>query len=164
MIARPIAVLWLALLPAVPAAAGEVSLSYQAVMHVTASHAAPVLGDASHLVGTGEFRGLAIFPEREIARHRYQGWFDLTGGSGRYEGYALWRFDDGSEIRAAYYGTARSVAAADYEVQARIKDISGTGRFAGASGEGSFSGRRFDAIEDGGTTYLTGTLSLRLPD
>jgi len=141
-----------------------VSFSYKAVMHVTASHAAPVLGDVSHLIGTGEFHGLAIFPENSIALHRYQGWFDLANGSGRYEGYALWRFDDGSEIRAAYDGSVRSVAAADFEVQAWFHDVSGTGRFAGASGEGSFTGRRFEPIEAGGSTYLTGTLTLKLPD
>ena len=147
-----------------PAGAADLDLSYQAVMHIRASEAAPVLDNPDHLVGIGAFRGLAILADGEIVRHRYDGWFDLTQGSGKFHGYALWRFADGSELRAAYDGEARRSDKEAVEVAARFREFSGTGRFAGVSGEGGFAGRRYDPIDQGGATYLKGSLSLSLPD
>jgi hypothetical protein len=45
-----------------------------------------------------------------------------------------------------------------------LRDFEGTGRFAGVTGTGEFVGRRLDAIEKRGTTRVTGTLNLILPD
>ncbi|MEX3006894.1 hypothetical protein [Hoeflea sp. TYP-13] len=136
---------------------------YEAVMHVRSSQAMPILDDKSHIVGIAEFRGLAIFPEGEVAVHRYDGWFDLTNGTGTFHGYALWTFEDGSELRAPYSGTARSTGPDGIEVEARFEELTGTGRFEGATGSGGFSGRRLDAIDKGGSTYLKGKLSITLP-
>ena len=132
--------------------------------HVASSQAEPVLDDQAHLVGVAAFRGLAIFPDAVVAVHRYDGWFDLDGGSGDYRGYALWRFDDGSEIRAEYGGTVKELAGSDFEIEATIQVTSGTGRFAGATGKGTFTGPRIEPIEVGGSTYLKGTLTLLLPE
>ena len=111
----------------------------------------------------GAFKGLAIFPGGEVAAHRYEGWFDLKDGSGRFFGYARWQFDDGSTIWAEYDGTVRMVTSTNFRIEAKLYDISGTGHFAGASGEGKFQGRRVESIESGGSTYLTGQLRLDLP-
>lgn len=142
--------------------AETITLSYQAVMHVNASHGAPVLDQPNHIVGIAAFRGIAIFSEDEIAVHRYDGWFDLENGSGKFHGYALWRFEDGSEIKAAYEGDARRASTGDFEVEAKLHDFSGTGRFAGASGEGEFAGRRLEPVDKGGSTYLKGAFTLDL--
>lgn len=161
----PIALGLALLLSLVPSAHAETfERAYEAVMHVRNAHAMPVLDSENHVVGTGAFKGLAIFADGEIAIHRYDGWFDLTAGSGKFHGYALWRFDDGSEIKAAYEGTVQDTATKGFIVEARIRDVSGTGRFAGASGEGVFQGRRLEPIDQGGTTHLTGILRLSLPD
>ena len=136
-------------------------MSYRAAMPVRKSHALPVLGRAAHVIGIGAFEGQADFADGQIATHRYEGWFDLLDGSGRFHGYALWRFEDGSEIRAAYDGAARKAEAGGFAVSARLQDLSGTGRFADASGDGGFQGRRVEPIEQGGSTHLTGTLNLR---
>ncbi|MCG8696261.1 MAG: hypothetical protein MI806_34010 [Minwuiales bacterium] len=144
--------------------AETVTLSYQAVMHVHASHGAPVLDQPNHIVGIAAFRGIAIFSEDDIAVHRYDGWFDLENGSGKFHGYALWRFEDGSEIKAAYDGDARRASNGNFEVEAGLHSVSGTGRFAKATGDGTFSGRRLEPIDKGGSTYLTGTLTLDLPN
>ena len=66
--------------------AETLNLDYEAVMHVRAVHSVPILDDPEHVAGTGAFRGLAIFPGDEVAVHRYEGWFDLTSGSGAYHG------------------------------------------------------------------------------
>jgi len=159
-----LATVMMGLLAAAPTYGAESKRTYQAVMHVTDSHAGPVLDRPDHVVGTGAFRGLAIFRNGEVAVHRYEGWFDLEKGSGKFHGYALWRFEDGSELRAAYDGSASKSNNSDFEVKARIYDVKGTGRFAGVSGEGSFAGRRFEPIDKGGSTLLDGTLTLKLPN
>jgi len=136
-------------------------LRYRAVMQVRESHALPVLDRSAHVIGIGAFEGPATFADGEVATHRYQGCFDLVDGSGRFHGYALWRFADGSEIRAAYDGEARQDGAERVAVSARLRDLSGSGRFAEASGDGGFEGHRVEPIEQGGGTHLTGTINLR---
>ena len=152
--------LMLVLLPLSMARASDLTLNYQAVMHVDDANGIAVFEDDEHLIGTGAFSGIAIFGEDDIARHQYVGFFDLTDGSGAFHGYALWTFDDGSTLRARYDGSVRQVAPDDAEVSAAFHDFSGTGRFAKATGTGRFEGRRFEAVTEGGATYLKGTLSL----
>ena len=154
--------LLLALLPHL-AVAGEVTLNYDAVTVIRAAQTMPVLDDKSHVVGTGAFRGLATFEDGAQALHRYDGWFDLTDGEGPFHGYALWTFDDGATIRAEYAGEAFGSGPHGVGVRAEITSLTGTGRFAGASGTGRFEGRRLEPVEVGGVTALKGSLSLTLP-
>lgn len=146
------------------AAAKTLDHTYQAVMHIQKSHALPVLDDGAHVLGIAAFRGLAIFSEDDIAVHRYEGWFDLIAGSGRFHGYASWTFEDGSELRADYSGMASNPGSGGLEVEASFENFSGTGRFEIVSGEGGFTGRRLDPIDKGGNTYLNGMLKLTVPD
>ena len=157
-------VVMLCILAAAPGYGASVKRSYQAVMHVRDSQASPVLDRPDHIIGTGAFRGLAIFGNGEVAVHRYEGWFDLTKGSGRFQGYALWRYEDGSELRAAYDGSASNTGNNVFRVRARFHSFEGAGRYSGVSGEGSFEGRRFEPIDKGGSTLLNGTLMLELPN
>lgn len=162
-ISRLCLVLWM-MLAAGAASAEDMELDYQAVMHVRSSNAIAVLDDSDHLVGTAVFRGLAVFTGGEVAVHRYEGWFDLKSGSGPFHGYALFAFQDGSTLRAAYDGTAQAVQPEGVTVNATFREFTGTGRFEAVRGTGKFSGRRFDAIDHGGSTYLRGTLTLSIPD
>jgi hypothetical protein len=146
-----------------PSFGAQITRSYHAVMHVRDAHAKPVLNRPDHVVGIGAFRGLAIFKDGAVAVHRYQGWFDLTNGSGKFHGYALWRYEDGSELRAAYDGSARKSNSNEFQVKARFHHFEGTGRYAGVSGEGSFEGKRFEPIDKGGSTLLNGVLILTMP-
>ena len=145
------------------AQAETVEHNYEAVMHVRSTHALPVLDNPSHVVGIAEFRGLAIFDGGKVTIHRYDGWFDISNGSGKFHGYALWTFEDGSEIRAPYTGTARPSGNEGIQVEATFEKISGTGRFEGATGSGNFKGRRLDDIDKGGSTYLKGKLTITTP-
>ena len=154
----------LVLLVALPAHAETLDLTYRAVMHVRESEARPVLDDPTHLIGTAKFRGLAIFGENEAVPHRYEGWFDFVKGSGPFHGYALWTFADGAELRAAYEGRAQSGSDGASVVSATLHSFTGTGRFEGVAGSGDFAGRRLEAIDVGGSTYLSGHLSLIVPD
>jgi hypothetical protein len=154
------ALAFLALTPAAVNAA-EVTLNYQAVMHVAKSESLPVLDNKKHLMGVGAFRGIAILPDGQLAQHQYDGWFDLAEGSGPFHGYARWLFSDGSTLSARYSGAVKANTKDDAEVSATFSEFSGTGRFQDATGQGSFAGRRFEAINKGGTTYLKGALTLQ---
>ncbi len=143
--------------------AQTIERKYEAVMHVRTSHNLPVLENKDHIVGIAAFRGLAIFPNDDVAVHQYEGWFDLTKGSGPFHGYALWTFQDGSQITARYAGSARKVGEEGVAVAAKFDEISGTGRYRGVKGSGAFAGRRLDAIDKGGSTYLQGKLTLDMP-
>ena len=48
-------------------------------------------------------------------------------------------------------------------VDARFHGFSGSGRYAGVTGEGTFEGRRLEPIDQGGTTHVTGTPSIEAP-
>lgn len=148
-------------MPVSSAVAEEVKLRYQAVMHVDKSRAAPVLDNKKHVIGIGVFRGIALFPDQEPALHRYDGWFDLNEGSGPFHGYALWTFADGATLSARYDGRVEMVEGDDAEVSATFHDFTGTGRFENVQGEGSFRGRRYEPIKNGGATHLNGSLTLR---
>ncbi|WP_172298456.1 hypothetical protein [Pseudoruegeria sp. HB172150] len=143
--------------------AEQLEMSYEAVMHTAEVQTIEILDDPAHHVGIAKFRGIALFEAEKPIVHRYEGWFDLVDGSGAFHGHALWDFGDGSEIRAAYEGHAEATSDGGVTVSAEIHDFSGTGRFEGATGEGSFAGERIDTLEAGGGTYITGVLNLTTP-
>ena len=145
---------------ATPSRAEEKVLDYQAVMHVRSSNSFPVLDNKSHIIGIAQFRGLAILPDDNVVVHRYEGWFDLVRGSGKFHGHAMWAFDDGAILEAAYDGEAKASEDGSIRVSATFHDFSGTGRFANVSGSGSFSGRRLDDFKHGGSTHVKGRLVL----
>lgn len=148
-------------MPVSTVVAEEMKLTYQAVMHVDKSRAAPVLDNKKHVIGIGAFRGIALFPDQEPAMHRYDGWFDLNEGSGPFHGYARWTFADGATLSARYNGKVEMLADDDAEVSATFREFTGTGRFENVQGEGGFSGRRYESIKNGGATHLNGTLTLQ---
>ena len=155
-------ILLLFLAATTPSRAEEITLDYQAVMHVRSSDSFPVLDDKSHIIGIAQFRGLAIFPGDNVVVHRYEGWFDLVRGSGKFHGHAMWTFDDGAILEAAYDGQARASEDGSISVSATFHDFTGTGRFGNVSGSGSFSGRRLDDFKHGGSTYVKGRLVLQM--
>lgn len=159
------ALLWAACLAmaAAPAAAETLERQYRAVMHVVSAPTLEVLDDPAHLVGIPSFSGLAIFADGTVVPHRYAGWFDTVDGKGDFRGTALWRFPDG-ELKAAYEGQIEEVAGDGFDFRARMHTFSGTGRYAGVSGEGTFRGERYDTVAAGGATFLEGTMNLDLAD
>lgn len=143
--------------------AAEETLNYQLVVHLTDTHTIDAPLDDGHAIGVAAFRGLAIFDDGSIANHWYWGSFDFHDGSGRFEGYALWAFDDGSELRSSYSGEAEATERG-ITFEGRHEDITGTKTYADVEGEGQFTGERVDHLDEGGDTYQRGTLKLRRPD
>jgi hypothetical protein len=144
-----------------PLAAQERTLTFQVVAHTTESHDLIVPEQPEHRIGIVSFRGLAIFPDGQIANHWYSGVFDFIKGSGAISGYALWVFKDGAKLSAAYSGEAKAASGGGITFTARYGNVSGTGQFKDVSGEGSFEGQRIDYFKQGGDTYFRGSLKLK---
>jgi hypothetical protein len=144
------------------ASAGSLELTYQAVVHLAVEHHVDVTAAEKRRLGIAGFRGLAIFGSGELANYRYQGTYTFRDGSGSFRGVAVWHFDDGSQIHATYEGEAMA-SGKGITFSGSQQVISGNGRFAGASGSGKYQGRRVDNLKDGGDTYWSGTLSLKIP-
>ena len=146
------------------AAAKDLKLDYQTVMHVRSADSIAVPDDEAHRVGIAVLRGIAIFIDKEVAVHRYEGWFDLDHGSGAFHGHALFTFEDDPTLRASSSGKAESIQPEGVHVETSFEGFTGTGRFENASGEGRFASLRLDAIDKGGATYVKGVLILTVPD
>jgi len=143
--------------------AEDLTLTYQAVVHTTEWHALALEGKPGHEVGIAAFRGITIFDDGRIANHRYSGHFDFEERTGSFAGYALWVFEDGSTLEAAYSGEAIAAADGGITFTGTHTSITGTGEYAGATGNGRFEGRRVDHLEDGGDTWYRGELDLSIP-
>jgi hypothetical protein len=150
-------------LAAAQASAADVSLSYQAIVHVTEVHQIPVQGRPGHAIGIAAFRGLAIFEDSRIANHWYAGHFEFEQQNGPFAGQALWVFEDGSTLRASYAGKAIAADGGGISFTGQHSAVAGTGAYDGASGSGTFEGRRVDYLQEGGDTYFSGTLDLTVP-
>lgn len=148
-------------LAATPLAAQTLTRDYQAVMHVTSMQSINVMDNAAHVMAVLTFRGLAIFGDGTVVPHRYEGWLDAVGGSGDFRGVARWALPDGT-VSAKYEGIVGRLASDDFEFRATMHDFSGTGAYDGATGTGTFAGRRMEPVEDGGATYVEGTFTLTL--
>ncbi len=133
------------------------------MVHTTEVHALDLPGNPGHQIGTAAFRGLAIFDDGRIAHHTYAGGFDFIDGAGTFQGYASWRFEDGSSLASRYTGTAAARPGGGITFTGSHSELSGTGSYEGISGRGRFEGRRIDYLADGGDTWQRGHLELELP-
>ena len=143
------------------AVAEEQTLDYHLVVHAVDVQTLPATGISEHVVGIAAFRGLAIFDDGRIAGTQYAGHFDFVNGAGAFEGYQLWKFDDGSELRSTYVGEAVPAADGGITFSGEHSNVTGTGQYTGFVGEGTFTGRRVDLLTDGGDTYQRGSLTIR---
>jgi hypothetical protein len=144
--------------------ADALTLDYDLVVHTTDVHSIEVPGSPHHEVGVASLRGIAIFDDGRVAQHWYAGSFDFIDGSGAFEGYARWAFEDGSRLDSRYVGKAGAMPGGGIVFEGSHSDVTGTGDYAGVTGQGSFEGRRIDYLEAGGETYQRGRLQLELPD
>ncbi|MEM1343889.1 MAG: hypothetical protein AAGI34_04820 [Pseudomonadota bacterium] len=139
----------------------RVHLDYRAVMQLGRSEALPPFDEPGRCHGVAEYRGLALFPDNQVVMHRYQGRYDLTDGSGDFEGEAVWRFANGASITARYLGQARR-GTRSVTFDGHLERVEGTGNFAGVRGSGRFGGLRSEPVSSGGTTEVEGQLILDL--
>jgi hypothetical protein len=123
----------------VPAKADE-TLKYRTVQHF-ASVQIQQVGDVNgHILGLVRIPGIASFPDGSTATSLVIGTYDSvsnSGGSG--SGYSTLHFDDGSELWFKYSGTFKYTNPKVPQI-GTFTVIGGKGRYAGAKGEGTYTG------------------------
>jgi hypothetical protein len=108
------------------------------------------VGDVEgHYIGAYERKGLAFHGKGEIAIQFCKGTFDSSGGITSYQGHSILHFEDGSTVSMKYEG--KSVPASGGKMrssEATFEFTTGTGRFEGIKGKGSFSGMEPRFLKD----------------
>ena len=96
------------------------------------------------VVGAREVSGFAFYDNGEVAM--VDGWLSFFRVEGRsnYEGYAVFRFPDGSTQTASLVGCISATGAETCE----FSFVCGSGRFDGIVGDGSFASDGFSLADD----------------
>jgi len=86
---------------------------------------------------------------------------DFTNGSGPYQGYSLFTFEDGSTQVVKFQGTSKMTKDGKKSLfEGTYSYVRGSGRFEGIQGDGSYTGKNFIAAGAGAYWDLTGTYTL----
>ncbi|MBN1293732.1 MAG: hypothetical protein JXB48_17960 [Candidatus Latescibacteria bacterium] len=123
--------------------------------HIVKTEMVEVGDTPGHVVGYIHNAGLVEMENGEIGT--YEGWytFDYTNGSGKFSGYAKNTFEDGStqltEIDNA--ATTAMQGGKVSELKGKFTFISGSGRYKGIKGTGTFSGKRVSPLDLGADGY-----------
>ena len=113
------------------------------------------VGDVpGHIIGVGEFPGVLSCDDGSIATTSTKDMFDYIKGSGKFHGYNVATFEDGSTLCIRYQGTATPEAnGKTTRWQGTCEFIRGTGRFEGIQGSGSLTGKRLASTPGAGSQY-----------
>ncbi len=107
------------------------------------------------------FKGLVFLDNGEVAEVMGTETIYRPKGSGRYLGYEVITFKDGSTIMSQFEGTNKPNEDGKYvQFEGTFTYTNGTGRFAGIEGSGELKGRNYIATGSGGYYDFKGTYSV----
>lgn len=148
----------------VPATQAADEIEGRTVYHTQKIETMEVGDVPGHVVGVIQQPGLIFLtkgPARgEIVPRMATSYFDVVNGKGTAFGYMVANFQDGSTLIYKTVGTMTMVDGGKKAVfEGTYEYASGTGRFAGTKGKGTFKGERIGSPKTGGDTYadFTGT-------
>lgn len=134
----------LAFMAALTANAGEVLIKGRNVQQkndVTIHHQAE---DKSYGSGTFRSQGLTFMDDGQVTPYINQGSYSWDKGGSRHTGYTVRTYPDGSMATMHYTGNSRKGEAPMARQWSGTADlVSGTGRFEGAKGHGTYEGGRY---------------------
>jgi len=117
------------------------------------------VGDVpGHMVGEVHAAGLGFFTKGpasgQIATRMSTAQVDTVKGKGTFTNRIVYTFRDGSTLIHQATGTATPIDGGKRVVfEGTYEAISGTGKFAGVKGKGTFTGERLGSPETGGDSY-----------
>jgi hypothetical protein len=120
---------------AMPAKADE-TLKWRHVQHTTSVQTLQVGDVNGHSLNLFRLVGIAFFPDSSTGKTLVVGTSDVLGGSA-VNGYYTLNFDDGSALWFKYTGAVKS---GEKLIKGTGTVIGGQGRYAGATGDGTFEG------------------------
>jgi hypothetical protein len=137
------------------------TLKYRTFTHVTNVQTIDAGDVDGHLLGVNRQSGIASFPDGSVATTYTTTLTDFTKGSGPFlVTYANVTFEDGSVLWTKNAGTV--VAEGNKSiVKGTMTVIGGKGRYAGATGDGTFSGVRLAPLATGADLYLDVTVNVK---
>lgn len=119
---------------AIPAGAGEQTLGFRLVtrpIDVKTEKFAAVEGVT---ISAGRYAGTAVFEDGRLANKEFTFSYDFRRGAGPFYGYSSYTFVDGSALVMRYEG----VLEPGKPMLGRYTVLSGSGKYAGATGDGYF--------------------------
>ena len=100
--------------------------------------------DKSYGSGTFGGQGLTFHDDEKVSTYFNQGSFSWDSGGSRHSGFVVRTYADGSMTTTRYAGTSRKGEGQKVREWTGTTDIvSGTGRFKGAKGHGTYAGGRY---------------------
>ncbi len=138
---RIIAVGVLAAILGVPAKANE-TFKWRHVQHTTSVQTQQVGDVNGHSLGLVRVPGIVFFPDGSTGTSLVVGTFDVVnpGSGGTVNGYYTINFGDGSELWLKYTGTVKYDGTGKVAQKGTAIVIGGKGRYAGATGDGTYEG------------------------
>ena len=117
------------------------TMKFRNVGHVVKAEMFEVGDVEGHYIGAYERKGLAFHDKGEMAIQFCKGTFDSSGGITSYQGHSILHFEDGSTVSMKYQGKSKPDPGGKMRTsEATFEFTTGTGRFEGIKGKGSFSG------------------------
>ncbi|MDR8392402.1 hypothetical protein NC796_14710 [Aliifodinibius sp. S!AR15-10] len=139
------------------------TLKGRAVIHIVPDNTrmVKVPGVSGQNLILAHFKGLVFLNNGEIAEVMGAETIHRPKGSGRYLGYEVLTFSDGSTIMSKVEGSNKpSEDGKSVQFEGTFTYIQGTGRFAGIEGSGELEGRSYIASGSGGYYDFEGTYSV----
>jgi hypothetical protein len=141
-------------------ARADETLKYRSVAHVTNVQTIDVGDVEGHFLGINRQSGIVSFPDGSVATTYATTFTDFIKGSGPVITYSNVTFEDGSVL---WIKQAAAVVAEGNKsiVKGTLTVVGGKGRYAGASGDGIFSGARVAPLATGADVYLDFTVNVK---
>jgi hypothetical protein len=149
-----------ALLSLGAAAKADETLKYRAVMHGISVQPQEVGDVEGHALTLVRFSGITEFPDGTTGTGYFVGFADYTKGAGKGFTYTNLTLEDGSVLWFTQ-DQKTSVSGTKSIFEGTVTVIGGKGRFAGAKGDGTFTGARTVPLAAGADLYFDYVITLK---
>jgi hypothetical protein len=142
------------------AARADETLKYRAVMHGVSVQPQEVGDVEGHALTLVRFSGITEFPDGTTGTGYFVGLADYTKGAGKGFTYNNLTLEDGSVLWFTQ-DQKTSVSGTKSIFEGTVRVIGGKGRFAGAKGDGTFTGARTVPLAAGADLYFDYVINLK---
>jgi hypothetical protein len=142
------------------AAKADETLKYRAVMHGVSVQPQEVGDVEGHALTLVRFSGITEFPDGTTGTGYFVGLADYTKGAGKGFTYTNLTLEDGSVLWFTQ-DQKTSVNGTKSIFEGTVKVIGGKGRFAGAKGDGTFTGARTVPLASGADLYFDYVINVK---
>jgi hypothetical protein len=143
-------------------ARADETLKYRSFTHATNVQTIDVGDVDGHLLGVNHQSGIASFPDGSVATTYFTAVTDYTKGSGPVlVTYNNVTFEDGSVLWLKSVATAVADGTKTNITKGTLTVVGGKGKYAGASGDGTFNGVRLAPLATGADLYLDFTVNVK---